>query len=518
MSMRITGLATGLDIDQLIKETMRPQRIKIQQVQQNKEIAEIRQTLYREIIKESREFYNKYLDIAKSDSILLSKNWSSVKYTSTDEGAVTVKALSGAKADNYTVDVQSVAKSATAILTTKDIERGNKISITLEGVDDPIEVNVSGKTNAQIVSDLNAALSAAGSDITATSSDFAKGIVLQTKSMGSSASITYALKDSNGNDILAQDNAGNTIEDDEGNPKTISGVAEGSNADITIINSSGIRYEHTGTTNSITLDGVQFAFNEVPLDGNPIRVVGRVDATDIKDKLVSFINDYNTLLEKLNTLTMENRNRNFMPLTDDQKKEMSETEINLWNDKVKKGQLKRDSDLIRISNKMKEATKSLFNGQISYLEKVGIRPISEYSSTKNGTLTIDESKLTEALENNLDDVMKLFTATRPTDTTMSDAEKYTGTGIAQRLRSALNDETMVSSARLLQKAGIEGSSTVANNELSKSIEKFERRMSDMETIFSRREQQLYTKYSKLETMMNKLNSQQSYLLSQLGMG
>jgi len=522
--MRITGLATGLDMDQLIKDTMKPQRVKIQQVQQNKEVAEIRQKLYREVIKESREFYNKYLDIAKSDSILLSRNWTNVKYTSGDESAVTVKAQAGAKADNYIVDVQQLATSAKATLGTTDIQRGDKITIRVdvknsEGVleEKTIEVEVAGRNNNDIVSELNTKLKDIGSDITATSSDFAKGIVLETKTMGEDAKFTYAVTDGSNAPISALDGNGNPIVDNEGNNITISGLARGKNADITITNSSGIRYPHTGTTNSITLDGVQFAFNDRSVDGNPIRVTGRVDVTDTKNKIVTFINEYNTFLEKINTLTSEKRDRNFVPLTDEQKKEMSETEVSLWNEKVQKGQLRRDSDLMRIASKMKDATKTMFSGNLAYLEKIGINPVADYSGTKNGTFIIDEDKLTKALENNTEDVMNLFTASRPTDENMTEIEKNARTGIFQRIKTVLFDETVTTQSPLIKKAGIEGSATVINNTLTRSIEKYERRMADMETIFSRREQQLYTKFSKLETMMNKLNSQQSYLLSQLGM-
>ena len=51
----------------------------------------------------------------------------------------------------------------------------------------------------------------------------------------------------------------------------------------------------------------------------------------------------------------------------------------------------------------------------------------------------------------------------------------------------------------------------------KPAKKYERKMEDMEKAFSKKEQALYSKYATLETMMNQLNSQQSYLLSQLGM-
>lgn len=501
MSMRITGLATGLDIDQLVKDTMNPYRIKIQQVQQNKEIVEIKQKLYREVINESREFYNKYLDVAKTDSILLSKNWSNVKYTSADESLVSVKTQAGAKADNYTVDVNNIAKSAKTTLKTADIQNGDKITInvTINSVPETVEVTTSGKTNDQIVSDLNAALKSKGSDITATNSQFASGIVLETKAMGDAVTFQYSL--TSGGAVV----------------NGVSGTAQGQNANVTITNSTGT-YIHTGNTNSLTLDGVQFTFSDVPVDGNPIRVTGKVDATSIKDKIVSFINDYNKLIEKMNTLTTEKRSRDFMPLTDEQKKEMSDDEIKLWDEKVKKGQLSRDSDITRISNQMKNATKSIFNGSLPYLEKIGINPVADYSGTKNGTFTIDEEKLTSALENSAQDVMKLFTAVEPTDETMTDTEKYSSTGIFQRIKTVLYDETVSLQSRLLKKVGIEGTSLVINNDLSKSIEKYERKMKDMESTFSRREQQLYSKFGSLESMMNKLNSQQSYLMSQLGMG
>jgi len=182
-----------------------------------------------------------------------------------------------------------------------------------------------------------------------------------------------------------------------------------------------------------------------------------------------------------------------------------------------KGQLYKDSDVSRIANSMKSAMRGLVSGVDGNLEKFGIKPVSDYQGTKNGTYTIDETKLTEALENNSEEVMKLFINTPPSVEGMSDQEKFSNTGIAQRLKSILYNETVTTSSVLIKKAGVEGSASVANNELTKSIEKYEKKMVDMEKDFSRREQQLYSKWATIESMMNKLNSQQSYLMSQLGM-
>ncbi len=206
-----------------------------------------------------------------------------------------------------------------------------------------------------------------------------------------------------------------------------------------------------------------------------------------------------------------------MPLTDEQKKEMSENEIKIWNEKVKQGQLYKDSDVSRIANSMKSAMRGLVDGVDGNLEKFGIKPVADYQGTKNGTFVIDEDKLTNALENNLEDVMKLFISTPPSDDSLTALEKNKSTGVAQRLKGILYNETVSISSSLIKKVGIEGSASSVNSEITKAIKKYDRKMEDMEKDFAKREQQLYSKWATIESMMNKLNAQQSYLTSQLGM-
>ena len=112
--------------------------------------------------------------------------------------------------------------------------------------------------------------------------------------------------------------------------------------------------------------------------------------------------------------------------------------------------------------------------------------------------------------------MRLFTA-NPADANKNDITYNSKVGIAHQLKSILYDEFKSSSSTLSKKVGIEGTSTFSNNELSRSISNYERKIKDLEKDISKREQTLYSKYATLETMMNKLNSQQSNLLSQLGM-
>lgn len=490
--MRITGLATGLDMDQLVKETMQPYRIRIQQQQQKKEITEIKQQLYRDVIKESRELYNKYFDVAKTDSLLLSKNWGTTKFISSNENVLTVTSSSDAKPGNYTV-TGNIATAAKAIVTS-DIVQDNKLTINGK------EFTLKGDTDILKAENLNKELKVAGINVAVRYSDFAgteagnkSGFIFESTVLGNGSAFTI------------------------GGTKTPVTTIQGRDAAITIKDGKGGVYTHTRNSNTLTLDGVTFKFTgEIPKDST-INVNGKTDVTEVKDKVVNFINDYNKLMEKLNTLTTEKRNRNYMPLTDEQKKEMSESEVELWEKQVKKGQLYKDSDVSRIANAMKSAMKGLVEGVDGYLEKFGIKPVSDYQGTKNGTYTIDETKLTEALENNSEEVMKLFISSPTSVEGMTDQEKNSKMGIAQRLKTTLYNETVTVVSSLIKKAGIEGSATVVNNELTKSIEKYEQKMEDLEKDFSRREQQLYSKWATIESMMNSLNSQQSYLMSQLGM-
>ena len=686
--MRITGLATGLDMDEVIKESMRPYRVKIQQQQQQKEIVEIKQKLYRDVLKDSREFYNKYFDVSKSDSIVLSKNWSTIKFESSDSNVVSVSANSEATNKNFTIKGSS-ATSTKATLT-EGIGEGDKIVV------DGKEFTLSGSTDRERVSNLNKELEKAGIKVCVSYTDFAgsvdgenkKGLIFESTVLGEKGSFTLGgsvhsvnieeikgsnateakftgitiknIRDSkeikigdkviglnldsskeytkdelvselnkkleeekidfrakvdednnvtlvstksgeltdlptleitlennsivngafeNGNNatksitslnlseiegkvlfidgkkvefslkdsILDLDALNKSLEEKNlnvsaeikdgklslisktsGESKSLdisvieepaegfTPIIQGKDANIIIKDSKGGVYTHKGDSNVVTLDGVTFKFDgEIPADG--IKITSKKDSTKTKEMVVNFFNDYNKLMEKLNTLTMEKRDRSYSPLTDEQKKEMSESEIKLWNERVEKGQLSRDSDLSRIINSLKNAMTTMVDGIDINLEDIGIKPVSDYGGVKNGTFTIDENKLTAALEEDPNKVMRLFTAT-PTDSkNLTSAEKNSKSGIAQRLKSILYDETMTVSARLLKKAGYEGTTTVTNNELTKSIEKYERKVKDMEKAFSKKEQALYSKYATLETMMNQLNSQQSYLLSQLGM-
>ena len=90
---RITGLATGLDVDSVVKETMQAYQTKIDTVDQQKMVLELQQEMYREVIKDCRDFYDKYFNVVDkvSDSIenmsevIVNRRYNEIKNAANEE-------------------------------------------------------------------------------------------------------------------------------------------------------------------------------------------------------------------------------------------------------------------------------------------------------------------------------------------------------------------------------------------------------------------------------------------------
>lgn len=622
MSNRITGLATGLDVDELVKNTMKAYQTKIDLQTQKKDVLEIKQKLYRDIIQEGQDFYNKYFNLAKSDSLLSSKNYVTTKFDSSDAMVATATGLSGAVKDNYKVNVTQVAESA------KKTYSGSELvgDIEIKSNDQSVFIKASeldGKTDKEKAALINSRVMSIG--LTASVSDFKEGITIETKGTGKTSTFSVNLGGSivdatvNGTtsaeiltsgwsvtdlysdtasdlmfnvsgksviikaseikdsiksiqekidkldstvpeqaleieqlekekskvvnstinsklssvglkSTLSDDLSSITIESNTSGEKFTftSGTAvdthttggtmstyEGKNLHATFSNSKGtVVYDDTNVsaTNKPVLDGVQFNITDV----GEAKFVGKTDATDAKTKIINLVNDYNKLIEKLNKLTLDKRDRSYMPLSESQKEEMTDKEIELWNEKVEKGQLSRDNDLKRIVNDLKNAMTNSVIGATTTLEGIGISPVENYT-TKNGMLEINEEKLTTALESDPDAVMKIFIQ-KPEDTTgMTASEIQSKTGIMYRMKDILNDEFVsTSKSALINKAGIEGTVSFTQSTLSRQITEYEKKIKEMNSTLSDKEQALYSKYASLETAMNNFNSQAAYLSNFFG--
>ena len=104
--------------------------------------------------------------------------------------------------------------------------------------------------------------------------------------------------------------------------------------------------ELTRGSNSFSIDGLnvtakgEFGYTDGVLSTDPDDAV-TFETNVSSEKMVSAISDmvkeYNEILELVNSQLSTRPDNDYFPLTDEQKKDMSESEIKLWEEKAKAG-------------------------------------------------------------------------------------------------------------------------------------------------------------------------------------
>ncbi len=111
--MRVSGLASGMDTDEIIKSLMKAQRIPMDKLSQKKQLLEWKRDDYRTLNNKILEFRNAAFDM-KLESSYLAK-----KVTSSQESIVSVTGSPAANEGQYTLNIEKLAKSAS--LTSGDL-------------------------------------------------------------------------------------------------------------------------------------------------------------------------------------------------------------------------------------------------------------------------------------------------------------------------------------------------------------------------------------------------------------
>jgi flagellar capping protein FliD len=294
--------------------------------------------------------------------------------------------------------------------------------------------------------------------------------------------------------------------------------------------------------------GVLYELKKLPPPGSgPIAYTVSADADKIVDMVREFVEAYNDLTRAINAALSEKREKDYRPLTDEQKDQMSEKEIEKWELKAKAGLLRGDSGFIGLSSKLRLTAFSPVyekygeNKAIPFsLKKMGIDTKDEMSGLYNpadgGTLYIDESALRRAIEANLDQIALLFTRTPekiepgPDDANRPPEWKarmqrmyddYTG-GISTKLLNVLDDYvrtmrgTNNSKGLLIERAGIERDSSDLYNSFTKEIIEYERRINALWDRYDRIEKQKIKALSRLESIISNASAQMEWMQGQMG--
>lgn len=295
------------------------------------------------------------------------------------------------------------------------------------------------------------------------------------------------------------------IECDETSGNFLSSLLKVNETEYNLVDGQNAKLSVNGQAierNSNSFEVNQFKLNLLSTNNSPSTLSARNSVTQVVDTISKFVEDYNKLIDKVYTLTTEKSEfREYSPLTDAQKKDMSESEIELWEKKAKTGLVRSDTNLVSLVTELKQSLFSDLDSTIT-LKDIGI---SSGSYSDRGKLTIDTTKLSDVLENRMDEVQNLFT--------------NSVTGLASKFNTILNKNIQTSignPGRLVLVAGIANTSTDEKNSLNDRIKTIESTITNLQRMYESQKERYWKQFSNLETAMSKLNSQSSWLTQQLG--
>jgi flagellar hook-associated protein 2 len=639
---RITGMVSGMDTDQLVKDLMKIEQARYDKVDIEKQYVEWKQEAYRTTISTIDAFQSEYFDILKGDTYMMSPSSLSAFSSTTlinGEESTHVTVTGSVDANNLTHTISKVQQLATedhwysavtriasinsgpitsgASSTIEDIKAGPlKFDLSIDGNTKTIEITDPELSAINTVDDLVSALNTeitnvfgagytdvvskfsdsgddfikfdqAGSTVGIYSVDgssildkigiqsgetntaYEKSTIQDLFGIGDSGFEDFEINGVQITDIEGSDtvedfmykvnkaNAGVQISfsslDNRFELKSTStgavnniDIEEGSNADAMFDALGFASLTGDGTTddgyrvsgqnaiivlddetivkasNSFSVEGVGYTLNSVYTDADPIDIKITNNTDQVYDKIKNFVEDYNGLVLAMNVIVDEKKNRDYDPLTAEQKKSLSEDQIEDWETEAKKGLLKNDSNIISLLDEMRRAFYEPVEGSGMTLSEMGITTSSNYKD--NGKLVIDEDKLKDALKNNYTDVVTLFT--KESDNRYLEegtaAERYAENGLMNRLDDIINNQIRTSrdsdgnKGFLVEKAGVVGDASVANNALSKELLQYESRLDLLLDLLSSKETAYYAEFSRMETALARLQSQSASLASTIG--
>lgn len=482
-SIRFSGLASGLDTESIIKDLMKLEQSKVDRIAQQKTLLEWKRDDYREINTKLLALRNTSFDMKLQGTFM------TMKTSSSNESVLTATASVSAVEGNYSLEVTQMAKAAYFQSTPVDGFTSQAGTFTVTGAKGSAQITVAAE---DILGDILAKINdvADQTGVRASYDENINRIFLMSSESGSQASIRMTANDAAGQADL-QGLLGGTFE--IGVERSL---ASGQDAVVSVNGGSSLTF----SANSFSLLGMTINLKS---EGTASLAVSR-DTDAVVDKIKTFVENYNAVMEKISSKTSEKRYRDFPPLTEEQKKDMSEKDIELWEEKARSGLLSSESLLKGVYNQIRFGTMGAVEGtgsEYKTLSSIGITTASWYDQ---GKLYIDETKLREALTEDPEGVMKLFT-----NSSEVDSEK----GIAQRLCDNL-DSAM---ANITDKAG-RASTLVDQSYLGKEIERTEDRLEEMEERLLDIEERYWTQFTAMEKALQQMQSQSNWLMAQLGMG
>ena len=510
-TMRLSGLISGMDTESIIQQLVSAKQTKVDDAKKAQTKLEWKTTAWKDLNTKLKNLQSKYVNNMRFTSAYMKK-------TTSVSDSTAASIITGENAMNGVQNLKITQLAKTAYMTggktslrTKTDADGDDFKLNALTKLSDLSVDNNGKAlDLSTGTKLNIKSGDTNVELEITADTTISNVLTKLKEAGLNANFDetqqrfyISAKDSGkGNDfsITASDEIGNNVLKSLGLDSASANKIDAQNAKITL---NGTEYE--SNTNVFSINGLTITAMKETAEN--VVVTTKDDVDGIYDMIKSFLKDYNSIINEMDKLYNADSARGYEPLTDDEKDAMSDSEVEKYEQKIKDALLRRDSNLSTVSSALKEimAGSVEVNGKNMYLSDFGIETLSYFTAAENekNAYHIDGDADDSSTSGNADKLKSMISS--DPDTVVSFFS-----GLFKNLYTKMSD---------LSKS-VEGYRSYGNfyddKKMKSDYDDYKTKISELEKKLNDYEDKWYSKFSKMETALAKLQSNSSAVTGLLG--
>lgn len=496
MSIRITGMNSGLDTDAMVKDLVNAYDKKKQVMKGDQKRLSWKQDAWKDLNTKIKNFVSKSLSNMRFSSAYTKKKTevsdSTIASVVSSDGAVngkqTLKVTGLAQSGYLTGSALTATGGAKVTSSTKLSELGypasgsGTVTLTKGSSTEPITIDVTADmTVGQFVSTVKA------------------------------AGLNANFDENNGRMYISAVDTGTANDFSFGgdaNALTALGLTGGTShkevaSDATIV-LNGVTY--TNNSNTFSINGLTITAKALTKEDSFVSLTTSSDYDAVYDSIKSFIKEYSSLVNQMDKLYNAESADKYKMLTQEEKEAMSEDEVEEWENKIKSALLRRDDTLSNLTGTLRSAMLETYdiNGKTYSLSSFGINTLSYFLAADNekNAYHIDgdpddpdtsgeADKLRAAIASDPDTVMKFFQ--NLTDNMYNKMSKLSTTNNYRSYGNYYEDK-----------------------KLKSEYDDWSKKITDYEDYVAKIEDRYYKQFTRMEKVMGQMQSQQNYISQMMG--
>lgn len=265
--------------------------------------------------------------------------------------------------------------------------------------------------------------------------------------------------------------------------------------------------EYTSNSNTFNINGLTITAKDVTTGTNGVSISTSTDYEDIYNTIKDFLKEYNSLVNEIDKLYNAKSSKGYEPLTAEEKEAMTDDEIEKWETKIKDSLLKGDGDLDKIGSAMRSSMLKTYTvgDKTLSLSSFGINTLGYFESAENEKNALhiagdSDDGSTSGLTNKL----KAMIASDP-EGTASFFQKLVGGLYTEmnKIQSASDNYTSYGNF-------------YSDKKISSDLKSNEKQVTKWEDYVAKIEEKYYKQFTAMEKAMGKLQEQQNSLSQLFG--